>query len=234
MIVALLSFYDETPAMLDQCIRSLEGAVDRLIALDGAYALYPGGTAKSPSPQQQTIIDAAEEVGITGQVVTPATVWAGQEIEKRNHLFALGEAETTSQDWYMVIDADETLTRFDPELHDWLTDSVFHVAQITLREYNGHTSAHRMYFRALRGLHVGDAHYHYLAPNPTGNGNVWLWGDSATWAPPLAPALDLTATTVVQHHARPKVRHDKAQTYYKQRDDQHLERNRYRPDKEAA
>jgi hypothetical protein len=75
---------------------------DRIVALDGAYARWPGGKAKSPPEQAQAIRDAAAEVGLEAIVKIPTRLWAGQ-VGKRSALIALAAKDS---DWVQVVDAD--------------------------------------------------------------------------------------------------------------------------------
>jgi hypothetical protein len=50
-LTALLSFYDERPEWLERMILSLRLLpVTRLVAVDGAYELYPNGKGASSTP----------------------------------------------------------------------------------------------------------------------------------------------------------------------------------------
>ena len=63
-IAAALAWYDEPPAFLDRCARSLAGVVDELVALDGAWRLQPDGQPYSPYEQVDSLRAACADVGL--------------------------------------------------------------------------------------------------------------------------------------------------------------------------
>lgn len=222
MIAALLSWYDEPPAALEAMIASLTLIpVDRLIAVDGAYALYPDGRRRSSSEEYRAIIHGCRHHGIDLTLHTPATVWAGNETEKRDRLFELAEQVTSPDDWLMVIDADEEVLEA-PDVPARLAASPFDVAGVTLRE-PGHPlgtvvfDTFPMFFRAIRGIRCHQDHFTYQTPDGRN-----LWGDAKRAR--LEPRLDL-AGVVVEH--RKQLRHpdrrEAALTYYRTRDEQGVE-----------
>jgi hypothetical protein len=222
-IVALMSWYDEPPQALRAMIGSLTTVpVSRLVALDGAYRLYPDGQNRSSSLQHAAIIQACQHHGIELTNETPATVWHGNEIEKRNRLFELAEQVTGPDDWYMVIDADEQVLTAPQDTSSRLAGSPFDVAGITLRE-PGHPlgtivfDTFPMFFRAIPGIRCHQDHFTYRTPDGRN-----LWGDAKRTR--LEPRLDLT-DLVVEH--RNQLRHPDrrraAVTYYDRRDEAGIE-----------
>lgn len=216
-IIALLSFYDENPAWLTRCVTSLTKIpVDEIVALDGPYQLY-GGPPRSGRDQYDAIHHGP----------IPATVhhggWEGNEIEKRNHLFTLAEETASPDDWYIVIDADEEVsdTRHNENLHQLLSETVFDVATVHLRE-PGHPQGTMifptfpMFFRAIPGLRCITNHYTYQTPD-----GRKLWGNAKTDR--LEPRQ---ATQVAVNHysqLRHPDRRQAALTYYRTRDEQGIE-----------
>ena len=217
MICALLSFYDEPPDALHRAVTSLRlAAVDQLVCLDGAYALYPDGHPSSELEQHDAIKQAAAKQRIRCVVREPNTVWRGNEIEKRTRLFELGERVTEPTDWYLVIDADEEITQAPADLHAQLDDTPLDVAQITLHE-NGQTIQFPKFFRALRGLHCHANHYTYRTID-----GRHLWGNARTMR--LEPRLPIPDMHVVHHVGeRAPERTQAARTYYAVRDEQRIE-----------
>jgi hypothetical protein len=223
MIAALLSWYDEPPEALRDLIGSLTKIpVTRLVALDGAYALYPDGQNRSNSLQHAAIIHACQHHGIQLTIETPATVWAGNEVEKRNRLFELAETVTTPDDWYMVVDADELVLKAPGDIPERLNGTPFDVAGITLHE-PGHPlgpirfDTFPMFFRAIRGLRCHQDHFTYRTPD----GRL-LWGNAKTAR--LEPRADLTDILVehrnqLRHYDRRKAALD----YYRTRDEAGVE-----------
>jgi hypothetical protein len=219
-IVALLSWYDEDPAWLERCIRSLPQArVSALIALDGAYSLYPDAKARSHRSQHEAIERAAQAAGIPCQIHAPDAPWDG-EVQKRNHLFDL--AEQTPADWYMVMDADEFIISAPKDVPARLARAPFDVAAVTLRE-PGHPlgtmiyPTHPKFFRAIPGLRAITDHFTYTTPD-----GRKLWGDAKRCH--LEPRADLTSVTVEHHNQlRHPDRRKAALTYYETRDQAGIE-----------
>jgi hypothetical protein len=218
-IIALLSFYDERPEWLAAClftaVRHLE--VSHVVALDGAYSLYPGGRAWSPTEQHHAITEACNAMGVGLTLSAPANVWLGNEVEKRTALFRLGDAVSTDGvDWYLVIDADELVDECVGSLPELLAEADEDAAEVALltREPNGEISREplRMLFRALHGTTVQDHHWKYVAPD----GRL-LWGNG----PHVVPALDLGDLVRVEHRhhqQRDGARDHGRRAYYQQRD----------------
>lgn len=221
-IIALLAFYDEDPDWLTRCVLSLKKVrVTHLIALDGAYALYPDAQPRSSHREHEAIADAADRIGASRMVSAPPSVWDG-EVSKRNYLFALAEGIAQSRDWYFVIDADEFVTDAPGDVPARLQASLFDVGAVTLRE-PGHPlgtivyPTHPKFFRAIPGLRAVRDHFTYTTPD-----GRKLWGDAKRAR--LEPRHDLTAV-VVEHHnqLRHPDRRQKAVAYYRSRDDRRVE-----------
>src|SRR5262245_32652929 len=137
-LIALLSWYDERPAWLAGVIASLQKLpVSHVIAVDGAYALYPNGKPYSGPEQHQTIITTARALDIGCTIATPRDVWFGNEVEKRNHCYAIAETIAEGpEDWYFWIDADTFVT----SAGNWLQHverSSADVAEVNFREPYG-------------------------------------------------------------------------------------------------
>lgn len=135
MIVGLLSWYEEDPAWLAEMIASLPAAgISHLIALDGAYALFPGASPTSDPSNVHAIQAACTAAGITYSIHQPVEVWEGNEVEKRSALFELAEQSTTEDDWYFVMDADETITSVPDDFVARLEQSNLDVGMVTFYE----------------------------------------------------------------------------------------------------
>jgi hypothetical protein len=211
-LTALLSFYDEQPAQLERLVASLPVAgVTHLVALDGAYSLYPGGKAKSPLVQTKALRAACRTHGIKLTLEQPTSTWAGNEIEKRSRLFAAAETITTEHDWLLIMDADETVDKAPADLHVRLADSWFDVGELTYREAN-RTIPFPKLFRAIRGLHCHANHYTYRTPD-----GRHLWGNAHTFR--LEPRLPVTDMYVTHRPTnRTTDRLEARAGYYKTRD----------------
>ena len=224
MIVALLAFYDEQPALLHNAIVSLQHAdIDHLICCDGAFALYPDGKARSPIEQHEAIHRATATLSIGLTLHTPADVWDGNECEKRSKLFQLGDTEATPhEDWFMIWDADQILTDCPTDLKQRLAGTTLDVGEVTFSE--PHPELKRrdfpipIFFRCIPGIRVLDNHFSYVTPC-----GRHLWGDATT--EDLEPRLDLRDVRV-EHltHFRDATRREAANTYYEQRDEERAER----------
>jgi hypothetical protein len=208
-LVALLSWYDEDPAWLARCVKSLDlVGVDHLVALDGAYELFDG-PRYSPVQQVDTVLlNAPRSVDMhrwTGE---------GNEVEKRNRLWEL--AEQTEADWYMVIDSDEHVIRAPEDLKDRLTASTFDVGAVELFE-PGHPlgtivyPTFPMFFRAIPGIRCDGDHFTYRTPDGRS-----LWGDVTKVQ---CEPRTLTGVQVMHwSELRPPERRQRAKDYYKARD----------------
>lgn len=209
-IVALLSFYDETDEMLRESIGSLKGFADALVAVDGAYKLYPGGKPSSGEASHAVIREVCQEIGIDVNLYVPTTVWRGGEVEKREKMFRYGErlASRRDGDWFFILDGDFVITDH-LGARDALKKVRQEVASVTLDNVTG-ISLHPLLFRAHRGIKVGPAHHHWQLRD-----GRWLWH-------PLhgLPAADLSQKMIVEHRQkdRPKGRSDAALAYYATRD----------------
>lgn len=219
-IVALLAWYDETPAWLERCVTSLAKVpIDHLIALDGAYGLYPGGKPLSGREQRNTITTAAAEAGFSAEVHAPLKVWP-TELVKRDYLFRMAERHTTPKDWYMIVDADEYVDEA-ADTRPVLAGTPFDVAAVDLHEPgHPHGTIHYptfpMFFRAIRGLHCDTAHFRYRTPD----GRL-LWGDAVR---DRCEPRQMTGMRVIHEtQLRPVDRRRAAVEYYKTRDEIGLE-----------
>src|SRR5262245_2807901 len=112
-ILGLLSFFGELPQWLYDCAASLDRiGIDRLIAVDGAYALFPGARACSTTEEHQALRDGCADAGIALDLVVMAQPWES-ECAKRTYLFRRGQRFTSSSDWYLVLDSD-TMVKAGP------------------------------------------------------------------------------------------------------------------------
>ena len=176
IITAALCWWDETPEVLADCIRGIANVADRVVALDGAYRRFPGGTAASDPSQAEAIRATAQEAGLDCLVLTPDRLWAGQ-LEKRTLLYQMA---AIGSDWVVVVDADHVIhadreavraeiESLGPEVEciaapypvplderrgdDQLYASPWH------RDVAGHADEHRLFFRSFPGLRVEGRHW---------------------------------------------------------------------------
>lgn len=174
-LIALLNWYDEPAWCLTELIASLAGAgVDHLVAIDGAYAAFPGGKPRSPTDQAQAIVAATQGAGIGLTLHVPQDLWYGDEIEKRTFAFDLGHRVGGLGDWLYVADADEVVTE-SCGLREALEQTRLEAGEVVLDQItaDGHQGQLliRKLFRWQRlGIRLEGNHYTYA----TGDGRV-LW-----------------------------------------------------------
>jgi hypothetical protein len=200
-LIALLNWFDERDDWLERGIRSLAKApVDVVVAVDGAYKLFPDGRASSPPSNAETIRRACDEIGAECVIHTPETTWQGNEVEKRTFLFRLAEdVAEPNVDWLFVWDADQHLGRcknLKPRLAATDRDAadLLVIEPPDPRERNPCRPGTnipmpvqldvRLMYRAIPGIHCHDNHYTYRTPD-----GRYLWGNAVT--DPLVPGLDL-------------------------------------------
>jgi hypothetical protein len=232
-VCALLSWFDESPIWLAACIASLAGVVDHLVAVDGAYALYPQARASSPVDQLEAVCEtaAAARVGLTLHV--PDAPWAGNEIEKRNATVRLAQAAGCVGDdwWLMVVDADlvviaesgglrtalastfcdvaeyHVITRDDP----FADEAVAHAARTGLWQKRSGQGVRGLY-RSVPSLRYEGSHY--IVRNDHG----FLWGNANFQD--FLPAADVQMEITFDHRSRLRdlERREQQKAYYRVRD----------------
>jgi hypothetical protein len=229
-VIALVSFYDEPPANLIAALASLkEAGVDEVVAVDGAYALYPNGTASSHVNQHAAIDLTCRELGMGCTLYVPSRTWQGNEIEKRTFLFRLSLSVADEGDWFWVFDADQVVkdvpadykARLEATEHDVAELEVFDTVAARAKQPDWpERFVMRSFFKAQK-IRVVTNHITYMAED----GRL-LWG-YVTDEKPLAPALDLT-DLVVEHRpdARPHERQVAKLGYYAERDNAKVERDK--------
>lgn len=234
-IIAALSWYDESPTWLTACVASAARLCDHVVALDGAYGLFPGGRPSSGPEQSAAIRLAAEAAGIGCTIHVPSEVWRGNEVHKRGHLFALAQlVAEPEEDWFLVIDADEILAGCDRNAaHAALAESDDLVAAIAHETYDDHTAqgehlsaiehrtshlARRLFRAGPEPIRVEGQHWRYVRRAADGQDDL-LWGRGACDYTEI-PELRMEHRT----HLRPPVRREAARSYYAIRDSLRIER----------
>lgn len=175
MIIGLLSWYEEHPSWLVECVASAARLCDHIIAVDGPYGLFPGSTRKpfSGTEQADAILRTAAGTGIGCTLHSSRQPWWGGEVAKRDFMFKLGMTfAQPGTDWFLRIDADEVLTHVPPDTKQVLAGTDCDVAEVILWEREASsrvadlvdTSADyetpfRCLFRALPGIGIEQAHY---------------------------------------------------------------------------
>lgn len=237
-VVGLLSWYDESPSWLAATVASFAPILDHLVAIDGAYAAYPGARARSDVGQAETILRTADAAGIGVSIVEPRETFFGNEVEKRSLLFRYGLVEATPyEDWFVVFDGDEVLTKAPADLRTRLAYIREDAAEITLwqRENWGEVAPNvadgiplpgesrgslRMFFRALPNLRVHGRHDVYVGERD--GEDVIVWGPDPIGPAPAASLLDVE----VEHRStkRDAARRNASYEYYRTRDALGLEK----------
>lgn len=190
-IIALLSWYDEPTSWLAETVASASRLADHILAVDGAYAAFPGSTRRPASPTEQAdvITRTAAGCGMGSTVhVRRDQPWWGGEVEKRDWMFRSAGLLASDTDWLFVIDADEVLTHSPGDTRSILAETEFSVGEILLESTDGSSTLDRRLLRARQGLAVEGAHYVWTAPRADGGKDV-LRGNSHLQD--LAPAADL-------------------------------------------
>lgn len=238
-LAALLSWYEESPEWLAATVASLAPHVDHLVAVDGAYLLFPGALdrPRSGTEQARALLEVADALGIGLTLHRPQEAFEGNEVEKRNLLFDLARTVTDEDDWWLHIDADERVTRWPGDVKQRLEASELDVATVTFQQRHvRHPAAigsaplhspmpmqssfggHRVLTRALRDLHVSGMHWHYVTGGfGTDEPPRYLRAEASH--PLLVEALDLDDLRIEHlHDFRQKSRNDAASSYYRRRD----------------
>lgn len=219
-VVALLSWYDEPPVWLVECVRSLAGFCDHVVAVDGPYALFPGAADRpaSASDQAEAIAFAAAGVGLGCTIHMPRVPWAGGEVEKRDFMFRLASTFTGPDDWFLRIDADEYLGYAPWDARERLEAASEAVAEVTLRDLTsvpGYADTYwlRALFKALPGIGVQQAHYMVTAGDRVLCG---MFDDES--------ALQMHDLVIRhRHHERGEARKTAKASYYRVRDELGIE-----------
>jgi hypothetical protein len=235
-IIALVNWYDERDDWLDAAIRSLTKAqVDHVVAVDGAYALFPDAQPQSPPSNAETIQRTCDELGIGCTIHTRDTVWEGNEIEKRTFLFrAADEVAKPNVDWFLVWDADQRFGRCNnlkPRLAQthldaadlWVIEPIDPREKDKIQYHPGTTIAKpqampvRLMYRAIPGIYCDRNHYTYRTPD-----GRRLWGNPIMGD--LEPGLELFDVHVLHKTKQREVRRNgQAIRYYNTRDNQRVE-----------
>jgi hypothetical protein len=185
IVTAALIWFNEKAADLKACVEGMATVADRLVAVDGAYARYPGATVRSPKAQEQAIRRAADNVGIDVEIVIPDELWPGQ-VAKRG--FALARA-TEGSDWIVHADADWRITGDRDAIRAELEEASPSVDVLSVpfytpagdakpsawHEHIGDTLVDLPFlFRAHPGFTVERVHWAYSALK--GRQRWWIWG----------------------------------------------------------
>lgn len=233
-VIALLSWYQEPVPWLAELVASMGRAgIDHVVALDGAYLLYPKGQAKSEGDQADAIRRTATGFGMGVTIHVPQTPWLGNEVEKRDRLFGVGHAVAEPGDWLWVCDADEVIEQnpladaggVAAQIRHRLLTAEEDVAEVMLRcqpDPQGESEFFpiRKLFRVSADgpIHVVRRHDRYIGPNGE---QLWVPSDGQD---DLVPCMDLTEVKVFHRiNQRPAARVLARANYYVNRDQAGIE-----------
>jgi hypothetical protein len=226
-LTACLCWYDETVELLEQCVASLAGVVDELVAFDGRWELHPapksgeGDIVHSPLHQQFALVEAACNAKIPlVRETARQEAWASQ-VAKRSAL--LGCAIDNGADWLFVIDADEWLeSAYTTGLRRALMSTGADVGLTDYQMYvDGQRGARypiRRLYRAASGVDINTAHNGYR----TSDGR-WLHGDTSHVTLERAEDLSDFITLAEDARARPLTRQMAKREYRRARGVQRVE-----------
>lgn len=177
IVTGALAWWDEPPEDLAACVASMANLCDRVVAVDGAYVMTPGGKAVSPQEQVRAIEEAALAADIDCVVWAPKRLWPGQ-VAKRCYMLRVA---ASGSDWVMNLDADHRIV-CDREavrgvleesesdwIQHWLRTPVppgTNVQEVAPHAWHanaaGSTVKHSFLKRALTRLRVMDHHWWYM------------------------------------------------------------------------
>jgi hypothetical protein len=236
VIIGKLIWYDESPSWLAACVAGFGRVCDTIVAVDGAYQLYPRARSHSMPEQREAIMAAAEAAGCGCVVYQPRDVWAGNEVAKRNAALDLcRHLGTPGEDWVLVFDSDfQVMQVYADTVRAALAETEHHVATYTLLDGQDmladeataklarHTDVStqwtvrtRSIYRLLPGLQYHVKHWNVIADNPDGPGSITLFGPEQ-----VEEEARLEGALVAYHRRkdRAKVRLDDAAAYFAARD----------------
>lgn len=232
-VIALLSWYDESPTWLSAAVASAARLCDHVVAVDGAYFHYPNGRGSSGVEQSEAVRLAAEAAGIGCLIYVPPKRWEGDEVAKRSWMFRAGQlVAEPEEDWFLVIDADEMIVEVDVDaVRHQLTGTTLDAAAVTFEQYVDVTAqdegsscrehrsscfARRLFRAADEPIRVEGQHWNYVARR--GGYDHILWGRGEV-------ACEILDGVRMEHrtHLRPPTRRASQQSFYRMRDVMRLE-----------
>lgn len=213
----LLCWYEEPESWLVSTVCSLRDLCDGVIAVDGAYASFPGGlrTPRSDPAQAEAIFRAAYSSGMICNIHTPSEPWwstdtPDEEVAKRDFMFRLGDALGEPGDWYFVIDADESIHHTPFDARQRLEKAEEEIAEVELWVRPNERFLSPRLYRGP-GMRIQGHHYQW-----TRDGKDYGWPRRGPDAEPALTMSDLVIEHRVQH--RDDYRKHQKDTYYKMRD----------------
>lgn len=221
-VYGLLNWYEEPPEWLAAVVASMSKICDGVVAVDGAYYLFPNALRHpvSGAVQATTIMETALSLNMSCTIHVPGEPWMGNEVEKLNEILRIAPG-IPMEDWYFRLDADELLTTVPDNAREQLETTEKHVVDLRLWErietfgQTGMSPIRRLY-RVLPGMSFGPAH-HIISGFVDGE-RVYV-SDLENPRHQI-PALDMP-DLMMEHrgHMRPKARRDDKEWYYRKREE---------------
>jgi hypothetical protein len=226
-LIGLLSFFDQDEDYIEGDLSDLHklGATS-VVAVDGAYAMYPDGPVRSGKKLIEKMRKKAASLDMSLLLYQPNTVWMGNEVEKRQVMIDLAWTIAEDGDWFVVWDCDYKLVDIDegPE-GSWLpiaslpsTKEDF--AYISFTESSQDNAWHpmQMFIKAQPVMMDGNHHTYKLAD---GRRSQILRRD----VPNMAEARDMSQVKIRHRvHERDPSRRAGQTAYYEERDRLGLEK----------
>jgi hypothetical protein len=226
-IIAMISYYEEDPDLLRECIRRLRAVgINKLVCVDGPYDLYPSKNRISSLACQRAIMDAAiGGVRSLDLIMRSRSGWEGNEVEKRNYMLQEALKVAEEGDWLLVADVDHMWEKRlgDADLGRLLSMIVgFNVAEVAfaecaLEDPNPSWYEARLLLRAVPGATYEGAHWRVRFPDGTAVSTL-KGGDQYIDEP--AEIVPLNSFFAVRHlkYTLPEDRGERQRVYYEGRD----------------
>jgi len=222
-LIAMLSFFDEEPELLHECISRLKKiGVDLLVAVDGPYDLLPVDFQCSSFETINTIIgEAGADLDL---ILRNKASWSGNEVEKRNYMLSVALEAAQEGDWLLVVDSDHMWEQIDPndDLHGILAGYGYDacsvaIADCALDDPSPSWYEARMLLRSVPGMHYEGSHWRVRFPDGRGVSTLKA-GDDLVGE--MGEISDMTSLFRVRHvvYEQPPERRKRQTIYYEERD----------------
>ena len=228
-----MNWYDERPDWLAATVASASKLCDGIVAVDGAYFLYPDSLRHptSGASQATAIMETALSLGMSCTIHVPDGPWAGNEVGKLQALFDLGIPEPM-QDWFFRIDGDELLTDVPFDAHERIEKTDLHAVDLRMWVRTDGVTRHEMWpirrlWRVVPDMRVGPAHHIMTGRvvNPDDGLEEYIVLADSENRQRQTLGLDMPDLTM-EHRSRHRnpERLERKERYYKQRDELGVEK----------
>lgn len=221
-LTAMLAWYAENPDwLIDTVIDLSKIGVSQIVAVDGAYALFPGGGARSSADQGRSLRAATDLYNMALILVEPNEVWSGNEVQKRQFMLDIAVAASDPGDWLVAWDADFVLEAWPGDVIGELSSCPHKDAFVDISFSDAPPGVEswyplRNFMMAQPGMKMSTNHYTYILPSGT---HISV-GDRTT-----CTSLSFRGRLKVRHRTndRPKERRGRQVKYYEARDSGRVE-----------